>query len=86
MKTLDAQGAALSPEQVLREELVGRLMRERLGGHAGGGISMLSNRTPELQPQDRPGRLPLSYAQERLWVLEQMGLPGGAYTIPGAVR
>ena len=41
---------------------------------------------PMLTPQARPERLPLSYAQERLWVLEQFGLPGGAYTILGGVR
>ncbi|WP_242539974.1 condensation domain-containing protein, partial [Trinickia mobilis] len=40
---------------------------------------------PELEVQSRPERLPLSYAQERIWVHEQMGLPGAAYTIPGAV-
>jgi amino acid adenylation domain-containing protein len=34
----------------------------------------------------RPERLPLSHAQERLWVLEQLGLPAGAYTVPAAVR
>src|ERR1700740_565288 len=39
-----------------------------------------------LLAQARPSVLPLSYAQERLWLLEQLGLPGGAYTISAAVR
>jgi amino acid adenylation domain-containing protein len=43
-------------------------------------------RLPPLVQQIRPELPPLSYAQERLWVLEQLGLPGGAYTIPAAVR
>jgi pristinamycin I synthase-3/4 len=45
-----------------------------------------SDRDIPLMAQVRPAVLPLSYSQERLWVLEQLGLPGGAYTIPAAVR
>jgi amino acid adenylation domain-containing protein len=41
---------------------------------------------PALEAQARPERLPLSYAQERLWVLEQLGMLGAAYNIPTAVR
>jgi amino acid adenylation domain-containing protein len=36
--------------------------------------------------QLRPGRLPLSYAQERLWFLDQLGLVGSAYNMPSAIR
>jgi amino acid adenylation domain-containing protein/FkbH-like protein len=42
--------------------------------------------SPALVIQQRPSRLPLSYAQERLWLLEQLGLVGSAYNIPAAVR
>ncbi|MGV9883998.1 amino acid adenylation domain-containing protein [Streptomyces sp. NPDC003006] len=34
----------------------------------------------------RPARLPLSYAQQRLWFIEHLGAPGGLYNIPLAVR
>ncbi|MCY1023457.1 non-ribosomal peptide synthetase [Pyxidicoccus sp. MSG2] len=41
---------------------------------------------PPLAVQRRPTRLPLSYAQERLWLLEQIESLGAAYNIAGAVR
>ena len=34
----------------------------------------------------RPERIPLSYAQERLWFLEQLGLVGSAYHVATAIR
>src|SRR4051812_13027596 len=36
--------------------------------------------------QVRPKLLPLSYAQDRLWFLDQLGLVGSGYNIPLAVR
>ena len=39
---------------------------------------------PALVRQLRPSRLPLSYAQERLWLVDQIGLAGSAYNIPMA--
>ncbi|MFP2902949.1 condensation domain-containing protein, partial [Corallococcus sp. 4LFB] len=48
---------------------------------AGTGIQM-----PALVPADRTGELPLSFAQQRLWFLDQLE-PGSAfYNIPTAVR
>jgi amino acid adenylation domain-containing protein len=41
---------------------------------------------PPLQPMPRHAVLPLSYAQQRLWFLEQLGLSGHAYTLLEAVR
>ncbi len=42
--------------------------------------------TPTLLAQARPQVLPLSHAQERLWLLEQIGGVGSAYNMPAAVR
>ncbi|MCB9450594.1 MAG: amino acid adenylation domain-containing protein [Anaerolineaceae bacterium] len=37
-------------------------------------------------PVARDGRLPLSFAQERLWIIEKMMPTGSAYNIPGAIQ
>ncbi|MCX4830316.1 non-ribosomal peptide synthase/polyketide synthase [Streptomyces sp. NBC_01016] len=41
---------------------------------------------PALTARPRTGRIPLSYAQQRLWVLERLGGHDGAYNIPIALR
>jgi amino acid adenylation domain-containing protein len=43
-------------------------------------------RVPPLTAQQRGEAIPLSYAQERLWFLNQLGLAGSAYNIPMALR
>jgi amino acid adenylation domain-containing protein len=41
---------------------------------------------PPIKPVDRAGSLPLSFAQERLWFLEQLAPENTVYTLPLAVR
>nr|WP_281396910.1 non-ribosomal peptide synthetase [Streptomyces olivoverticillatus] len=41
---------------------------------------------PALTTQPRPNPLPLSYAQNRLWLLNEIEGPNAAYTIPVAIR
>lgn len=39
-----------------------------------------------LAAQPRPEHIPMSFAQERLWYIEQIGLANGAYNISGGIR
>ncbi|MGW6970718.1 amino acid adenylation domain-containing protein [Streptomyces sp. NPDC054952] len=41
---------------------------------------------PLTRVEERPGRLPLSFAQQRLWLVEALGGRGTSYNVPLAVR
>ncbi|MGC2777759.1 MAG: amino acid adenylation domain-containing protein [Bradyrhizobium sp.] len=60
-------------------ELAGRIEAEQ-PGDAGAALP------PLLRLSDRPDQLAMSYAQERLWFLDQLGLVGAAYNMPFALR
>ncbi|HEY3712493.1 MAG TPA: amino acid adenylation domain-containing protein, partial [Amycolatopsis sp.] len=41
---------------------------------------------PSVVPVERPERIPLSFAQQRMWLLDQLGTTAAAYTYPLFVR
>jgi amino acid adenylation domain-containing protein len=60
-----------------KAEIVGFLQQAR---------DLMGRALPPLVARPRSAVVPLSYAQERLWFLEQLGLVGSAYHIAAAVR
>ena len=76
-----------APKGVLTPE---RLAEIRASQHEiGAFLADAQSLASELSPigGDRPaGALPLSFAQERLWFLEQLGLAGASYNIASTIR
>src|SRR5215467_4306380 len=72
--TAGGQGRFLSPA---REELVRRLLRQK-------GVNR--RLPPAPRPVERGGELPLSYAQQRLWFLEQLEPGSPRYNLPLGLR
>ncbi|MQY24881.1 non-ribosomal peptide synthetase [Nocardia aurantia] len=76
-------GAALGarvPVQTLFETPTVAALAQRVERHAGAGAGQ------QLRPMPRPERIPLSYAQQRMWFLNRFDPAGGVNNIPVAVR
>jgi amino acid adenylation domain-containing protein len=73
MSDFNERIAALTPAQ--REALLAKLAAQK-GGPRG----------PEIARRTADGPAPLSFPQQRLWLLHQMGARSGAYNIPIALR
>ncbi len=78
-------GAELAIRDLFEAPTVAELA-ERVHRNAGAGTAP----RPVLGPRERPERIPLSFAQRRLWLLDQLlredDGPRGAYHLPLAVR
>src|SRR5277367_232551 len=58
----------------------------RPGPSEGSAARPFLARAPLVQVPVRPERVPLSYAQQRVWFLEQFHGPGAVFTVPFAWR
>ncbi|MGZ3460459.1 MAG: condensation domain-containing protein, partial [Archangium sp.] len=71
------------PVRVLFEAPTVEQLAQRLEAVRGGKEGP---RVPALVPVSREGELPLSFAQQRLWFLEQLAPGGFSYNVPFATR
>ncbi len=76
----EATGASLAIRELFEDPTVAGLAAARVD--AGGS----DRAVPELVARPRPDRIPLSLAQQRMWVLNQLDPGSATYNIPLAIR
>lgn len=72
------------PVQVLFESPTLSGMAEHIEEVLSGGAGD-HRRLPRIEPANRDGELPLSFAQQRMWILDQLEPGSAAYNVPTAV-
>ena len=84
----DANLRCSIPEDVLTDELTGELRsrKSEIINFLRQAKSSAINYTESITPAPRNGNLPLSFAQQRLWFLEQLQPDSYTYNLPTAVR
>ncbi|MFP5285192.1 MAG: amino acid adenylation domain-containing protein, partial [Thermoanaerobaculia bacterium] len=75
-----AFGVELPVRQLFEMPVLSHLAERVQAARQGG------DRTPPLRPMPRPAEIPLSYAQERLWFIEQLERDHAMYNLPAAIR
>ncbi len=75
----EATGASLAIRELFEAPTVAGLAARVDGGSSDRAV-------PELVARPRPDRIPLSLAQQRMWVLNQLDPGSAAYNIPLAIR
>jgi amino acid adenylation domain-containing protein/non-ribosomal peptide synthase protein (TIGR01720 family) len=78
-------GVDLPLRTLFEATTLGRLAREVRAARQAGGEAVPSA-IPPLPPAARDGALPLSFAQQRLWLIDQLDPGSAAYNLPTAVR
>src|SRR4051812_7011483 len=78
---MDSENKQPTPLSSQKRRLLAQLVKNK------GGDDFAKARTPRRRAADQQlGPLPLSFAQQRLWFLEQLAPGNIAYNIPAAVR
>jgi amino acid adenylation domain-containing protein len=85
MQVITRMRAALNLPVPLRELFMHPTLAE-LGHLVETSLNDESSAPPQLQRVDRTGRLPLSFAQQRLWFIDQLAPGSALYNMPLAVR